>query len=211
MAPATLVSRWSIPACAGETGFASAAPRPPTVHPRVCGGNGSESTESTWGMGPSPRVRGKRILKEAERLAGGSIPACAGETLRHAVAPPSGLVHPRVCGGKPSTKARSPAPSGSIPACAGETRSRSRWCSGSTVHPRVCGGNRACRWQTCSDTGPSPRVRGKPLPARQRARERWSIPACAGGNSGQVTLRTVDRGPSPRVRGKLPADGGARP
>ena len=89
----------SIPARAGETTVA-ATPSPHfRVHPRSCGGNGYDGHKEDAGRGPSPLVRGKRLLRLWLLIRLGSIPARAGET-QHAV--PTGLgitVHPRSCGG----------------------------------------------------------------------------------------------------------------
>ena len=71
----------SIPACAGETPSEPPSTRPMTVHPRVCGGNRNCSIASRSLSGPSPRVRGKPEGMAVYEGKGGSIPACAGETL----------------------------------------------------------------------------------------------------------------------------------
>ena len=132
----------SIPACAGETVVHEHVRWRSAVHPRVCGGNASGRLPLSSVWGPSPRVRGKPVLRELlpDRL--GSIPACAGETPGDGRGERGRGVHPRVCGGNlryrvqlapsagPSPRVRgkrllgrgAAVHGGSIPACAGETR-----------------------------------------------------------------------------------------
>ena len=49
----------SIPACAGETHSGGRAAALSGVYPRVCGGNHRVSSIRSYGIGLSPRVRGK--------------------------------------------------------------------------------------------------------------------------------------------------------
>ena len=112
------------------------------VHPRACGGNCDIGRGESAYPGPSPRVRGK--LYRAPKFFGRerSIPARAGETAIPSWVAIAVPVHPRACGGNPTTPGRVPpedGPSprvrgklvlirhrelvfGSIPARAGETR-----------------------------------------------------------------------------------------
>ena len=190
----------SIPARAGE-----ASPRSPKrprsgVHPRACGGSIVWEVHQDSVNGPSPRVRGKRIVGPEHARGDGSIPARAGEASPH---PPSQVVervHPRACGGSrrvasdpswtsgPSPRVRGKRSvlhdanpvAGSIPARAGEAILGFGGPRFARVHPRACGGSsrsrstRRCRW------GPSPRVRGKPQHLRARGTDGRSIPARAG-------------------------------
>ena len=193
----------SIPACAGETVRARPARCRAEVHPRVCGGNISSIFIARSRVGPSPRVRGKRVeaVNHGENF--GSIPACAGETSRDRRFTLSSRVHPRVCGGnrricplsaslkgpsprvrgKPGAVAASLTSGGSIPACAGETTSRLVGQDAVEVHPRVCGGNDRSVAQGLNLVGPSPRVRGKRRSTWRRWHPAGSIPACAGETS----------------------------
>ena len=72
----------SIPAWAGETGSAVAAPQIPRVYPRVGGGNQNERAVRFNQQGLSPRGRGKPAGAAAVAKVMGSIPAWAGETAR---------------------------------------------------------------------------------------------------------------------------------
>jgi len=70
----------SIPASAGETPSSEEAPARGWVHPRECGGNVIVGLLASTGVGPSPRVRGKRLSRMDAVKFEGSIPASAGET-----------------------------------------------------------------------------------------------------------------------------------
>ena len=89
----------SIPAPAGETSLRAWHLRRAAVHPRACGGNGSQPAVRLKSVGPSPRLRGKRHQPMVELQRFRSIPAPAGETsgTRTGGRPPP--VHPRACGG----------------------------------------------------------------------------------------------------------------
>ena len=139
-APAAPDRGGSIPACAGEPAGAPRRRPGARVYPRVCGGTLCHAACILPVGGLSPRVRGNHRPLGAPALAGGSIPACAGEPRRRegATAPPR--VYPRVCGGTHNTglavhvtsglspRVRGNQPDlpgteddvGSIPACAGE-------------------------------------------------------------------------------------------
>ena len=203
------------------------APSPgatPRVHPRVCGETRGRWWRSSFGSGPSPRVRGNPELAGAHAVACGSIPACAGKP---GVGRRRGRkvgVHPRVCGetftrprtwitqSGPSPRVRGNHPQrqpatehpGSIPACAGKPRGEMKDQEEPGVHPRVCGETftRPRTWITQS--GPSPRVRGN-HPQRQPATEHpGSIPACAGKPRGEMKDQE-EPGVHPRVCGETVA------
>ena len=70
----------SIPACAGETNSVMPETGGTGVYPRVCGGNSPGGVAPYAPGGLSPRVRGKLDCRGSPSTAGGSIPACAGET-----------------------------------------------------------------------------------------------------------------------------------
>ena len=199
----------SIPACAGEPSVPTPRSTMARVHPRVCGGAIRVLERVVPGHGPSPRVRGSPIVRPHVDAAEGSIPACAGEPRFCGCWIGDARVHPRVCGGAPSSSSppsarRGPSPRvrgslcqcarpdvvpGSIPACAGEPAYRYRPGSPSWVHPRVCGGAvQSCQFPS-NGQGPSPRVRGS-LGRRDPT-------------EGKI-------GPSPRVRGSRGGSGGQR-
>ena len=130
----------SIPACAGEPDGKLSTVTLGAVYPRVCGGTTPTDSDRALTCGLSPRVRGNRYAVVVVEPSLGSIPACAGEPLRHAASCTLTAVYPRVCGGTSivtrmslavpglSPRVRGNLPwafnlgyrRGSIPACAGE-------------------------------------------------------------------------------------------
>ncbi len=73
----------TIPACAGSTRPRSRCPPRCRDHPRVRGEHLTVTQCSTPAMGPSPRARGARDRDRQCARAAGTIPACAGSTLRY--------------------------------------------------------------------------------------------------------------------------------
>ncbi len=71
----------SIPACAGETAPSPPFPATRRVYPRLCGGNSRTDGVQIIRVGLSPLVRGKQAMERFKSMEGGSIPACAGETV----------------------------------------------------------------------------------------------------------------------------------
>ena len=130
----------------------------------------------------------------------GSIPARAGETLRHPPGKHHFEVYPRPCGGnadrrqphfpaaglsppvrgKPHQSAPAGRGQGSIPARAGETSLAMSYGGPSPVYPRPCGGNTLWLIPRVLRTGLSPPVRGKRSLTRGAMRCSRSIPARAG-------------------------------
>ena len=108
-------ARRSIPACAGEPAAESVDQARQRVYPRVCGGTLPLALALLLILGLSPRVRGNRYPPHYPRRRHRSIPACAGEPIRHAIRPPAGGVYPRVCGGTWGCRPRYPAPVGLSP------------------------------------------------------------------------------------------------
>ena len=191
---------WSIPACAGEPSWSTAAFIPSQVYPRVCGGTCVMATGETTGDGLSPRVRGNRGRNLTGEQIKGSIPACAGEPRPAATANTWRPVYPRVCGGTENVDADSAQELGlsprvrgnpvrprctartskSIPACAGEPGEQGQRAGAARVYPRVCGGTDAQPPLRRPHQGLSPRVRGNPAQTGRQAEKERSIPACAG-------------------------------
>ena len=130
----------SIPACAGKPSSQLGGKALPTVHPRVCGEADADGRASPGERGPSPRVRGSRLVVLVPSSATRSIPACAGKPEERRSRYDSATVHPRVCGEAvsrrrerrqhqgPSPRVRGSRPATcrrrmqqrSIPACAGK-------------------------------------------------------------------------------------------
>ena len=88
-----------IPAPAGETVNPEGSDFGPRVHPRACGGNGSQGRSKSGNRGASPRLRGKRAPYRAPTRPRRCIPAPAGETGLLKPCRVSIRVHPRACGG----------------------------------------------------------------------------------------------------------------
>ena len=194
-----------IPACAGNTICLLVSGFRRRDHPRVCGEHFLlvEVDGDDWGS--SPRVRGTRVHVAADLLAGGIIPACAGNTSPAASRWANDRDHPRVCGehpvagsvsrvrmgssprvrGTPAASDSRPLACGIIPACAGNTSMNVSMVSMTRDHPRVCGEHAilraACSWLS----GSSPRVRGTRCWRWLPRRSCGIIPACAGNTKAQ--------------------------
>ena len=130
-----------IPACAGKTALVAARPLLAPAHPRVCGENHFHSLLECWGIGSSPRVRGKHSNRRSYRPRHRLIPACAGKTHHRLIFVNQTGAHPRVCGenarrhhhrrrligssprvrGKRRRDTEERFKTGLIPACAGKT------------------------------------------------------------------------------------------
>ena len=159
---------------------------------------------STWGS--SPHVRGTHALVVDDLLAGGIIPACAGNTSTRYVPRPRHRDHPRMCGEHSATALIASLNSGSsphvrgtpfgfvdfafasgiIPACAGNTVLCSSFDGSARDHPRLCG-EHLCRLGIRGALqGSSPHVRGTQADACRSDCEHGIIPACAGNTLGRV-------------------------
>ena len=87
-----------IPACAGNTDSLYQSVHLFRDHPRVCGEHRVGDNVCKVRPGSSPRVRGTHAARAANRMAGGIIPACAGNTSMPYEAHTNHRDHPRVCG-----------------------------------------------------------------------------------------------------------------
>ena len=155
------------------------------------------------------------------RIAGGSIPACAGEPCWGSVGQCSGRVYPRVCGGtldfqspehtgeglsprvrgNRRVKLRWNRSHGSIPACAGEPSRASILPPMATVYPRVCGGTALLAGQAEGDKPSIPACAGEPRWHRRRTRRMGVYPRVCGGTPTRAGAGAGVGGLSPRVRG----------
>ena len=166
----------------------------------MCGGTNDAiaNRDAVWGL--SPRVRGNHVHQVGQRVASGSIPACAGEPPPPTAARLSPAVYPRVCGGTDdpgdaggigvglSPRVRgNQLPEhfghvliGSIPACAGEPPRLTKSSATYPVYPRVCGGTDSTSAPPSRPSGLSPRVRGNRPDSKISKLRLGSIPACAG-------------------------------
>ena len=196
-------------------------------HPRVCGEH-AISTKSTLGTtGSSPRVRGTRHQRHADRQRVGIIPACAGNTTGAYMFHVPCRDHPRVCGehrhssadpctgagssprvrGTPNATCWIGYPTGIIPACAGNTQYKSLISETNGDHPRVCGEHLPDTITTSKPKGSSPRVRGTPPLRCLRVSLYGIIPACAG-NTAWPAVSRGDSWDHPRVCGEHGQPGG---
>ena len=157
-----------IPACAGNTRCRVLLGVARRDHPRVCGEHFQLCTLDTEHQGSSPRVRGTLYGRYSLPTASGIIPACAGNTHRHADGYRHRGDHPRVCGEHkrhhlPRSEHMGSSPRvrgtrdlvaggghlrGIIPACAGNTTLSSIAASNGGDHPRVCGEHGISVWPT---------------------------------------------------------------
>ena len=105
----------SIPACAGKPSIGRRRGRHVGVHPRVCGETVFNDAPPVDRQGPSPRVRGNLAGRGARRVAGRSIPACAGKPGPSGRTATDPRVHPRVCGETPPLRSAAAITSGPSP------------------------------------------------------------------------------------------------
>ena len=87
-----------IPAYAGNTYRRCAGWPAKRDHPRVCGEHRLHASGFLHPQGSSPRMRGTHAARAANRMAGGIIPAYAGNTSPSDWTRTCGRDHPRVCG-----------------------------------------------------------------------------------------------------------------
>ncbi len=218
---------WPIPACAGSTPETTPTPPRRGDHPRVRGEHCRSNTSASYGAGPSPRARGAPTRSPRRVPSPGTIPACAGSTVRACGERAWRGDHPRVrgehtaqqrttfSGPGPSPRARGAQPCGggdqggrgTIPACAGSTPSLRSATMAARDHPRVRGEHGDLLAEVRDQAGPSPRARGARQAARLQARANGTIPACAGSTPGRAPRHRRHRD-HPRVRGEHPAHEG---
>ena len=200
----------SIPASAGEPGFAVCNAFRREVYPRECGGTGGIRFSGCCPEGLSPRVRGNPCRWRPGLVARRSIPASAGEPAPAGSISIPAAVYPRECGGTPGTKPTPPKLKGlsprvrgnpvhqvkvqyslrSIPASAGEPGVSKAASSQAKVYPRECGG-------TSIDSEGNPYTEVYP-------RE-------CGGTAIRLGSLETEQGLSPRVRGNPGTDEDPRP
>ncbi len=172
----------SIPARAGEPHHHRVDDQLRAVYPRACGGTAGDADHGVGVLGLSPRVRGNLVFRGVVGIAGGSIPARAGEPASPKGRKSPRTVYPRACGGtiygiccvpcasglsprvrgNLDTPVDTPPSAGSIPARAGEPLYVTLSTATHGVYPRACGGTPFCRRGCAGSGGLSPRVRGNP-------------------------------------------------
>ncbi len=170
----------SIPAGAGEPMRPRRRNWLTTVYPRGCGGTQKRPGAKALLEGLSPRVRGNRPRVHAVTWPPRSIPAGAGEPRRPAVAPPTGWVYPRGCGGTDAPTPAELVDYGLSPRVRGNLRMYSCGCAPWRVYPRGCGGTASSAAVAVGCAGLSPRVRGNLGGGLGHSIRPGSIPAGAG-------------------------------
>ncbi len=90
--------RRSIPASAGQPGVSRHQPASDRVYPRECGAASVKRISINNPLGLSPRVRGSRLLRDAQVAVQRSIPASAGQPRTSQASLLTGSVYPRECG-----------------------------------------------------------------------------------------------------------------
>ena len=168
-----------IPACAGTTRFLVLFRNVFSDHPRVCGYNSFNLSNTSCDSGSSPRVRVQHDTRYMYDVIPGIIPACAGTTAKLNGIKNPRRDHPRVCGYnirnlelQPRFLGSSPRVRvqlicdksvilicGIIPACAGTTLTVFFKALKLADHPRVCGYNKKTIQSCIRVVGSSPRVR----------------------------------------------------
>ena len=93
------ISAGSIPADAGEPLYAKSDAENFRVYPRGCGGTPDKALTAAAEAGLSPRMRGNLGPETRRGKLQGSIPADAGEPIRHSSSTCIAGVYPRGCGG----------------------------------------------------------------------------------------------------------------
>ncbi len=104
-----------IPACAGTRGPVPLFFDTDTVHPRVCGDQGSWFSNVIWKNGSSPRVRGPDTGTSSGPRTSRFIPACAGTRSSNCWVILQTPVHPRVCGDQGAVRVADADEGGSSP------------------------------------------------------------------------------------------------
>ena len=194
------------------------------AHPRACGENWACVAWTTWPVGSSPRVRGKRAAVVRGGFKARLIPARAGKTRVRTARPPRSRAHPRACGeniaafqpgapdfgssprvrGKPHARACPATAHGLIPARAGKTSQCPSGLDQSEAHPRACGENRPQLLGSGIRRGSSPRVREKHTTQTVRHALKRLIPARAGKTSAHHQTNVPPRA-HPRACGENPS------
>ena len=229
----------SIPAHAGEPSAWKRLPSWRGVYPRPRGGtavflyadrhdmglspptrgNLSDDERERMLAGLSPPTRGNRRVARVRALAGGSIPAHAGEPVQRVAVRGGDEVYPRPRGGtvndkldlvvaaglSPPTRGNPPSESSrrirgrSIPAHAGEPARRAPSSALRRVYPRPRGGTIRFVGENGQGNGLSPPTRGNPNHRPSDGSKARSIPAHAGEPQVRAcTLRPSEVYPRPR-------------
>ena len=155
-----------IPACAGNTRWASGIPRRCRDHPRMRGEHKFEACVRIGVEGSSPHARGTRPPVRVSIRPLGIIPACAGNTVRWRVRHVGLQDHPRMRGEHFNAVRSATSPQGSSPHARGTPQQRLRVGFGAGIIPACAGNTILCHYLSdfCRD---HPRMRGEHFTDRQ--------------------------------------------
>ena len=210
-----------IPACAGNTRFASLAYWVPRDHPRMRGEHVGLWCADDTIRGSSPHARGTLDVECGGQRLHGIIPACAGNTRQPAGTTPRSWDHPRMrgehtpvgwkdaepLGSSPHARGTQPIPyeryrhGGIIPACAGNTCRGSSPKGAERDHPRMRGEHIYAVPRLPDGLGSSPHARGTLCVMRRNLSRSGIIPACAGNTPRFYRCARIARD-HPRMRGE---------
>ena len=190
----------SIPACAGEPDPLLTVAVGRTVYPRVCGGTCTVRVERENAAGLSPRVRGNRRSGSKVQPSCGSIPACAGEPVKHISQRALPTVYPRVCGGTRNANGHHGHRAGLSPRVRGNLRVRGLCRDGGRSIP-ACAANRSTKALATGNRGSIPACAGEPTGRIADARSISVYPRVCGGTTVRHQSAFILAGLSPRVRG----------
>ena len=150
--------------------------------------------------GLSPRMRGN--LRPTKRTAynTGSIPAHAGEPLPSGLAPTSGWVYPRACGGTPGICSTTQMRSGLSPRMRGNLGNARQMEAGDGSIPRMRG-NLGAFCPGLHQNGSIPAHAGEPTVCSQWGGWDRVYPRACGGTKESASVAAYIAGLSPRMRG----------
>ena len=135
------------PACAGKRKSGKSTLIEDKDHPRVCGEKSKDMQKTIEDYGSPPRVRGKEILNDLISSGKGITPACAGKSFKRYAQLFAIKDHPRVCGEKFTSAARSLAQIGSPPRVRGKAEQGGHHMGKTRITP-ACAGKRALSLQS---------------------------------------------------------------
>ena len=166
-------------------------------------------------------MRGTHAARAANRMAGGIIPAYAGNTVRQEVLVFLARDHPRVCGEHQLPERYRYLKKGSSPRMRGtrpQSQNHHRWCTiipayaGNTLyptwfspwwrdHPRVCGEHLLSGHHSGRRPGIIPAYAGNTVMLLSSATVNWDHPRVCGEHAADSLAFEISPGSSPRMRG----------
>ena len=172
-----------IPACAGNSRWATPQAVHLRDHPRVCGEQASSTTFCFVVAGSSPRMRGTGSSNNVIKAVTGIIPACAGNRVPCEKTTIVLWDHPRVCGEQTFALGGRLKVMGSSPRVRGTGRKTCDFLKSWGIIPACAGNRRHIRIASSQLLGSSPRVRGTVEICLCKCKLTGIIPACAGNST----------------------------